>query len=81
VIQIVAVLLFVWNFNWFDMMWLLTQGGPGSSTMILPIEIYRQAFTAFNFGQASAVAVIVLLILLGFATIVFRVSSREEEAL
>ncbi len=81
VVQIVAVLLFVWNFNWFDMMWLLTQGGPGGGTRILPIDIYRQAFTAFNFGQASAIAVTVLVLLLGFAAVVFRVTSREEEAL
>jgi ABC-type sugar transport system permease subunit len=81
VAQIVAVLLFVWNFNWFDMMWLLTQGGPGGATNILPIDIYRKAFTAFNFGQASAIAVIVLLLLIGFALVVFRVTSREEESL
>ena len=34
--------LFIWNFNWFDMMWLLTQGGPGNATEVLPIDIYRR---------------------------------------
>ena len=81
VLQIVTVLLFVWNFNWFDMMWLLTQGGPGRATTILPINIYRQAFSAFNLGQASAIAVIVLGMLIVFALFVFRVWTREEASL
>jgi ABC-type sugar transport system permease subunit len=81
VVQIVAVLLFVWNFNWFDMMWLLTQGGPGTSTMTLPIDVYLQAFTAFNLGQSSAIAVIILGLLIVFAIVVFRVTTKEEESL
>jgi multiple sugar transport system permease protein len=79
-VQIVGVLLFVWNFNWFDMMWLLTRGGPGTATRILPIEIYRQAFSSFNLGQASAIAVMVMAVLGLFAAIVFKMT-REDESL
>jgi ABC-type sugar transport system permease subunit len=81
VVEIATILLFVWNFNWFDMMWLLTQGGPGDATMVVPIDIYRQAFTALNFGQASAVAVLALSVPVVFALFVFRVQRQRQGAL
>ena len=79
VIQIVALLLFIWEFTWFDMMWLLTNGGPGTATMVLPITIYREAFYAFNMGTASAIATVMLVVLLGVAVLYMR-TWREEEA-
>jgi multiple sugar transport system permease protein len=81
VIQIAVILLLVWNFNWFDMMWLLTGGGPGRTTAILPIDVYLQAFRAYDIGTASALSVIILIILLGVTFVMFRVWSKEEAAL
>jgi multiple sugar transport system permease protein len=79
VVQIVVLLLFIWEFTWFDMMWLLTNGGPGTATMVLPITIYRDAFYGFNMGTASAIASIMLVVLLGVALLYIR-TWREEEA-
>jgi multiple sugar transport system permease protein len=81
VLQITITLLFIWNFNWFDLMWLLTKGGPGTATLTLPIEVYRQAFLAFNTGFASALGVIILIIVVISAGLVFRVFSRREASL
>ncbi len=81
VMQITVILSFVWNFNWFEMMWLLTQGGPGRATTILPIGVYLQAFRAFDMGAASALGVVMLLLLLVLTLVMFRVWSRDEAAL
>jgi ABC-type sugar transport system permease subunit len=81
VLQITVTLLFIWNFNWFDMMWLLTQGGPGRATAILPIDVYMQAFQAFNSGYASALGVIILAVVVSVALMLFRLWSRQEAGL
>jgi multiple sugar transport system permease protein len=52
----------VWWFKHVTMIWLLTQGGPGSVTNTVSVDIYKRAFEYFNFGSSSAIAVIVFLI-------------------
>lgn len=81
VIQVAVVLLLIWNFNWFEMMWLLTQGGPGRATTILPIDVYLQAFQAFNVGHAAALSTIMLMILLTAAFVLFRLWAKGETGL
>jgi ABC-type sugar transport system permease subunit len=81
IVQITVILLVVWNFNWFDMMWLLTDGGPGRATTVLPIDVFLQAFRAFDLGSASALGVIILIILLAITLVMFRVRAREETGL
>jgi ABC-type sugar transport system permease subunit len=81
VVQITVTLLFIWNFNWFDLMWLLTKGGPGTSTLTLPIQVYLQAFQAFNTGYASALGVIILGVVVVCAAFVFRVFRRQTGAI
>jgi len=51
----------------------MTRGGPGDSTTILPVLVYKDAFQSSNFGVAAAVSVVggVFLLILGFAVYVF----------
>jgi ABC-type sugar transport system permease subunit len=81
VMEITVILLVVWNFNWFEMMWLLTEGGPGRVTTVLPIDVYQQAFLAFDLGSASALSVVVLTFLLAMTVVMFRVWAKEESGL
>jgi ABC-type sugar transport system permease subunit len=80
-IQIVVILLFVWCFNWFEMMWLLTGGGPGSATTTIPILIYKTAFGGFQFDQAAAIGVMVLPLVLVVTLVFFRLWSRQDSSL
>jgi ABC-type sugar transport system permease subunit len=80
-IQIVLILLSVWCFNWFEMMWLLTGGGPGAATRTIPILIYQTAFGAFNIDQASAIGVLVLPLLIGVTWLFFHIWSRQDASL
>jgi raffinose/stachyose/melibiose transport system permease protein len=58
VLVVTTLLEFIWSFNGFSVLWAMTEGGPGFSTSILPVQVYRQAFQLTNFGLASAMAVI-----------------------
>ena len=48
----------------FDIIYVSTQGGPGNSTMVPGIEIYRLAFTVREVGEASALGIVLLIIVL-----------------
>lgn len=66
--------------NVFDVIWLLTGGGPSSATTTLPILIYDTAFTQYRLSQAAAISVLVGILLLIFAALFLRfMSPREEE--
>ncbi len=59
-----TLLLFVWSFNSFTIIYILTNGGPAGGTTTLPYLIRQAGFQNFNFGQATALSVISLLIIL-----------------
>lgn len=65
------LLISLWSFNLFTP-YLLTGGGPGNKTEILSIFVYQKALRYFDFGIASAIATIMLLINFVFALIVIR---------
>jgi multiple sugar transport system permease protein len=62
-----SLLMIISNVNDFAKIWAMTEGGPGYSTTTLVVYVYRLAFEDFNFGYASAIGVVWLLLLLGFA--------------
>ncbi|MGX6606680.1 carbohydrate ABC transporter permease [Micromonosporaceae bacterium Da 78-11] len=68
--------------NTFDAVFTITQGGPGSATTNLPYEIYLTTFRKFEYGEASAAGVIVVILTIIVATFALRVISslfRMEE--
>jgi len=77
---ILAVLMlgFIYTLRVFDLIWIITKGGPGSATEVLPTFAYRLSFINFNFGRSSAVSVIMLLLLLGGAILYLRAITKEE---
>ena len=64
VMFVVLLLTSVWTFNSFEVIFPMTRGGPAGATTTLVIETYRKAFGSFEFGQASALATLIFLILL-----------------
>lgn len=61
---IITMLSFFWTFSNFEYIWLLTEGDPARSTFVLPILTYYIAFFRGEMGYASAIAVIILIVLL-----------------
>lgn len=79
VMLVVILISSLWAVNVFDMLWLLTEGGPGSVTTTLPIWIYEKAFSDFRLAQASAMAVLMFLILLVYGSLYLRRLSPDEK--
>ncbi|AQL44675.1 sugar ABC transporter permease (plasmid) [Halorientalis sp. IM1011] len=79
VIFIVVLLRGIWMFNKFDIIWVLTEGGPGSSTTTAPIYVYQVAFNSTNLGEAAALSTALFGMLVVGAILYFYVLSPEEE--
>lgn len=62
VLATTVILDVVWWFKHYTIVQMLTSGGPSNSTNVVSIGIYKEAFQYFNFGKASAMAVVVFII-------------------
>jgi multiple sugar transport system permease protein len=60
IVIIVVLLSTIWTFNDFAIVYVLTKGGPGGSTMVMPVLTYETAFGAQRLGEAIAVALYLL---------------------
>jgi multiple sugar transport system permease protein len=76
ILSVLFLLRFIWTFNKFDDIFLLTGGNAGTRT--LTVNVYEQAFAVSNIGAGSAVAVVIFCCLLIFSFLFFRFISREE---
>ena len=72
VLIVIVLLRAIWDFKEFDLIYLLTGGGPIISTQTLPLMVYKEAFALNQMGAASAVAVVMMLIMLIFMTVYLR---------
>jgi multiple sugar transport system permease protein len=71
-IRTTVLLTTVWTFNYFDLIYVMTSGGPGDSTEIFPTFIYREAFQNVLYGVAGAYGVISVLLLSIFTVVYLR---------
>ncbi|MCR8549787.1 sugar ABC transporter permease [Salipiger sp. P9] len=76
ILSVLFLLRFIWTFNKFDDIFLLTGGNAG--TRVLTVNVYEQAFALSNIGAGAAVAVVIFCCLLLFSLFFFKVMSREE---
>ncbi len=79
VLVVVALLSFIWNFNEFGIVQVMTQGGPLQSTMVLPVLIRNLAYLSLRLGTASALSVMLAVVLLIFSALYLRMVEREAE--
>lgn len=79
VLKTVILLVSIWTFNYFEIIYVLTGGGPIRSTHIAPTYIYELSFRNFNFGAASRVAVISFLFVLAISLILIRQMNKNED--
>jgi multiple sugar transport system permease protein len=79
VLLVVALLRTIFMFNNFEIVFLLTGGGPLRATMTLPILVYEQAFGVYEMGRGSAIAVVMFLILIAVMTVYFAFLRKEAD--
>jgi multiple sugar transport system permease protein len=76
--MVATLLSAVWTFNSFVIVYVITGGGPLNTTDILVTFLYKNAFEFLTFGPASAMALVIFLILLVFSLAYIRLYYREE---
>jgi len=75
-IVITVMLRTIWIANFADLIYVMTGGGPANSTQILSSYIFTTAFKRLDFGHASAIAVVMLALLMAYAAVLLAVRSR-----
>jgi multiple sugar transport system permease protein len=72
VIAVTLLIRLIFAIKTFDLVFIMTRGGPGTSTDLISYYIYRSAFFGLNIGLASAISVILLVIVLAMTAYLYR---------
>ena len=70
----------VGSLTFFDLIWVLTEGGPADATRVLAVDMYIEGFRAHQMGQASAIACFLVVLGLILALILRRLGGRDSGA-
>ncbi len=77
-VAVIAIIIQLINeFRTYDLIYVLTRGGPGVSTDVLSFFAYRRAFLGLALNEGSAIAFVLLLIVLALTTVFFVYTSRQ----
>ncbi len=68
----------LWRLTSFDLVYSMTSGGPGEDTALIAYRITTEAFTNLNIGYASAMAVVLFLIMMAFSLINMRITGSKK---
>lgn len=77
VIVAITSLDFIWNFNSFGLVYVLTTGGPGGKTMLPMLFAYEEAFRYGNYGYAAALGNVMVVIIVALLAVYLRRRLRE----
>ena len=78
-IKSAAILSMVGSLKYFDLIYVMTGGGPGTSTELMATYMYKQAFTEFNMGYGSAVAGGMFILITAISLITMRIINGKKE--
>lgn len=74
----ILIMLIVQCFKVYDIVYMITQGGPGTATLVMVYDIYNKAFVYSSFGSASAEAMVLFLLVLVVTLVQFGVQKKKE---
>ncbi|WP_342360819.1 sugar ABC transporter permease [Terrarubrum flagellatum] len=75
----ITLLLLIWGLNGITLIYAMTKGGPANRSLITPIQIYKQAFEFFRFGEAAALSVMFFGVVLVLIAIYIWLLGRRSE--
>lgn len=78
VLAAIVSLTFMWNFNTFGIIWVLTQGGPGGMTRLPMLAAYEEGFRYGYIGYAAAIGNVMIIVLSVMLFLYIRVQLRER---
>lgn len=74
------LLEFIWNFQHFDTIYVLTGGGPAGTTETFATAVYQTAFSGFDIGRATALGGLWMVLLLLLVVVYLRITERKGDA-
>ncbi|GHE90514.1 transporter integral membrane protein [Amycolatopsis deserti] len=80
IVTSITSLNFIWNFNSFSLVYVLTEGGPGGKTMVPVLFIYLEAFKNRNIGYAAAMGLVLVIIVVLLLAVYLRSQFRDDRA-
>ncbi|ABR49447.1 binding-protein-dependent transport systems inner membrane component [Alkaliphilus metalliredigens QYMF] len=79
VIKVTIVLAVVGSLKYFDLIYVMTNGGPNGASEVMASYMYKQAFRTYDFGYGSAIGFFLLLICLVVTWVIRKLTASEEE--
>jgi multiple sugar transport system permease protein len=79
VLFVVTILVTIYSLNSFDLIFALTNGGPGRATEVIALSMYKTAFDGYQMGMAAATAVVLLVMTLGITAVYIKLFDVSEE--
>ncbi|SEI14606.1 raffinose/stachyose/melibiose transport system permease protein [Leifsonia sp. CL147] len=73
-----TTLILIGSLTYFDLIFVLTQGGPGTATRVLALDMYLTGFRSYNMGVASVIAVILAVVGVALALLLTRLSGSNR---
>jgi len=77
---VLVLLLSIWSLRRFDLIWVLTQGGPVDSTTTLVLRLYRESFVNGNLGFGAAIGTVGFALSILCTAVYFFISRNVEES-
>lgn len=78
VTSVLLLLGVIWSFNDFNMVFVMTRGGPMNASMVLPVLVREFSFVFFDMGKGSALSILTFTLLLSLSFLYLKVLSRRE---
>jgi multiple sugar transport system permease protein len=78
IVTSITSLNFIWNFNSFALVYVLTEGGPGGRTMVPVLFVYLEAFKNRNLGYAAAMGVVLVIVIVAVLALYLRSQFRHD---
>lgn len=75
----VLMMLTINSFKLFDLIMVMTEGGPGTSTTLLSYYIYNQSFVSWDYGKASAASMVLFIIVSAITIFQFRIEKKFND--
>ena len=79
IVMVSGVLRFIWTFNFYDLPWVMNQGGPAEATTTTSVYAYKRAFSSYRLGEGSAISILLFIVLLFFAVIYFVAKKYQDK--
>ncbi len=76
--SVLLLLGVIWSFNDFNMVFVMTRGGPINASMVLPVLVREFSFVHFDLGKGSALSIIIFAMLFTLSYLYLRMHTRRE---